>query len=77
MPHATYVSLHYLYTYVSSICLLHVAPVYAHYMSHILVLTLYVYCTSTEPSPRIDSIALMDSSLGSKHIFGGKLMRFR
>ncbi len=51
--------------------------VYAYYMSHILVLILYVYCTSTEPSPKIDSIALMDSSLGSKHIFGGKFMRFR
>ena len=35
------------------------------------------YCTSTEPSPKIDSIALMDSSLGSKHIFGGRLIRFR
>ena len=53
--------------HVAYICLSHVAR----------VLTLYVYCTSTEPSPRIASIALMDSSLGSKHIFGGKLMRFR
>ena len=41
-----------------------------------LVKAIY-YCTSTEPSPNIASIALMDSSLGSKHMFGGKLMRFR
>lgn len=50
------------YTY---ICSLYVA----HTCVNIICL-LYLY----EPSPRIDSIALIDSSLGSKHIFGGKLM---